>query len=186
MALGFTFTEYDEWRMLIAKGMAMKFMSTFGDTKPTDHFVKVNKMVEVLRIGKNKNHSSEVTKMVKNPLAPKEDMTRSPIWKRIRGIKGYMFAIVDDEMKCINALTEENVKYYKDKNIMRFKFYNQYDCSEKTCSHSVLKLAFCLKYNLSVNDSRLLGKAFKGTVSEPLLKNKVNEAQLWEVLHSHE
>lgn len=185
MALGFTFTEYDEWRILVNMERAKMFMKSFGRARDVknNHFADASKMVELLRIGKKQ--FSEATN--KNHLAPKEDMTRNPMWKRIRGIKGYMFAIVDDELKCINALTENETKPYIDKGISRFTLFNQYPCdANKSCSYSVLKLAFCLKYNLSYNDSRLLGKRFKGTVEEPQLKNKETEKLLWDILHNQE
>lgn len=146
MVLGFNFTLKEECKMEIAKVLSLRFMSHYGKGKKPDSGYFSNRLVKKIAVEKK--------------LA----------WKAIGGIDGYKFCVDNGELKCINAQTYAVVsERIKDGNWGYFSFYNQ-SKTKGTRSLSTLKLAYCFKYGLSVDDSEVRTKRFGGTVDDPKIK----------------
>lgn len=153
MALGFNFTLKEECKMEIAKVLSLRFMSHYGKGKKPDSGYFSNRAVKEI------------------------DVKTCMQWKSIDGIDGYKFKIEDGALKCINAKNEASVSENDNGyGSTYFSFCNQ-GAKKKDRSILTLRLAYCLKYGIHIDEERVKRKRFCGTVENPEIKKPKYETK---------
>ena len=152
MALGFNFTIEDECKMEVAKVLALRFMRNYGKGKKPFSGYFSNRTVKKISVACMQ-------------------------WKSIDGIDGYKFKIEDGTLKCINAKNEASVSEKNNSyGSTYFTFYKQ-GAKKKDRSILTLRLAYCLKYGIHIDDIRVKRKRYCGTVENPEIKKPKYETK---------
>lgn len=146
MALGFNFTLKEECKMEIAKVLSLRFMSHYGKGKKPFSGYFSNRAVK------------------------KIDVKTCMQWKSIDGIDGYKFKIEDGALKCINAKNEASVSEKNNSYGGTYFTFSNQGVKKKDKSILTLRLAYCLKYGIHIDDERVKRKRFCGTVENPEIK----------------